>query len=166
MLQRRLKILDKLYLPSGLLDYRTEPLMLVKAEKDRKQANIQGIHCIIKTTTGNRRWGLGEFFGFSEKEFLSFSHLQFSTFWPESCTSISPSITSHQALPSVQLILQLTLSLYFHLPYLRSLLKHSEHITSTTSTHNVHCLAYTQAKDYSLVLWYCCHVDLLVFESS
>lgn len=42
----------------------------MKTEKDRKQANIQGIHCIIETTTGNRRWGLGEFFVFLEKEFI------------------------------------------------------------------------------------------------
>lgn len=102
--------------------------MLMKPEKDRKQANIQGIHCIIKTTTGNRRWGLGEFLfvvDFPEKEFLSFffGHFQSCTFWPVSCTSIYHLSASPKVSPSAQLILFLTYSFsVFHLPYLRSLL--------------------------------------------
>lgn len=53
--------LDKSKFPSGLLDYREEPLLLTNVKK-KKQANIQGIHCIIKTTRGSRRRGLSEFF--------------------------------------------------------------------------------------------------------
>lgn len=102
--------------------------MLMKPEKDRKQANIQGIHCIIKTTTGNRRWGLGEFLfvvDFPEKEFLFFLSVIFSLVLsglylvPVSIIlSASPKVS-----PSAQVILFLTYSFsVFHLPYLRSLL--------------------------------------------
>lgn len=123
-------------------------------KKDRKQANIQGIHCIIKTTTGNRRWGLGEFLLFPEKG-ISFSlissPLLSGLYLVPLHMAISPSVT----------ICTTYAFCVFPPPVPQITPKHSEHITSITSTHNVHCLAYTQAKDYSLVLWYCCHVDLL-----
>lgn len=55
--------------------------MLKKTKNDRKQANIQGIHCKIKTTTGNRRWGLSDFFS---RQGISFP-LIFSPFYFLAC---------------------------------------------------------------------------------
>ena len=155
------KYSDKPYSPSGLLDYRTEPLMLMKTGKDRKQANIQGIHCIIKTATGNRRWGLSEFFLFFFQKLFSFAHFQSFTFWPVSRTSIS--FQSSYTPPTITICTTHTLNLLFPCISTSHTSDHSVNIqntcTSTTSTHDVHCLAYTQAKDDSLVLWYSFLVD-------
>ena len=89
---------------------------------------------------------------FQERNFF-FIHFQSFTFWSISCTSSSGHLSECHHLYN--------LFCAFPSPVPQITPKHSEHIASTTSTHHVHCLAYTQAKDYSLVLWYCCHVDLL-----
>lgn len=132
-------------------------MKLNKKKKDRKQANIQGIHCIIKTTTGNRRWGLGEFlflffFWFiclfvfrdkKEKKILSFFPVTFSrvlSFWPVSRTDISPSIDSTRPrLPRCRHLHNF--NMFFHLPYLRSLLNIQNTSPQQPQHINVHCLA-------------------------
>lgn len=69
-------------------------------------------------------------------------------------------VTLHLAI-SLSVTICTTYFVHFHLPYLRSLLN----IQNTLPQQPQHIMyiafAYTQAKDYSLVLWYCCHVDLL-----
>lgn len=136
------KYSDKPYLASGLLDCRAEPLTLMK-QRIEKQANIQGIHCIIKTTTGNRRF-LGSWWIFVVSTKGISSPLLSGLYLVPLHLAISPSVT----------ICATYSFCVFPPPVPQITPKHSEDITSATSTHNVHCLACTQAKDYSLVLWY------------
>lgn len=80
--------------------------------KDRKQANIQGIHCIIKTTTGIRRWGLWICVVLFARQ--NNTHFQSVTSWPVS----SPTTFSLCVFPT---------------PVPQMTHKHSEHVTLTTS---------------------------------
>lgn len=153
-------------------------MKLNKKKKDRKQANIQGIHCINKDHHRESKMGSWWIFFFfflficlfvfrdkKKKKRLSFFPVTFSrvlSFWPVSRTDISPSIDSTRPrLPRCRHLHNF--NMFFHLPYLRSLLNIQNTSPQQPQHINVHCLAYTQAKDYGLVLWYCCHCWIFGF---
>lgn len=135
---------NKPYLPSGLLDGRTEPLMLMK-RRIEIQANIQGIHCIIKATTGIKDRVLWWNLLFPGKNFFFFS-------------LISTSLLSGLYLvphPSVTLCGSSSL---LHISS-SCTSDHSEtfrtHRLDNLNTWCTFALHNTQAKDCSLVLWHC-----------
>lgn len=115
-------------------------------EEDSKQANIQGIHCIIRPPQGIEDGVLVNFsFDFRKKEVsFFFLSLPVSYFLACICT-LSIYLYWTFPPPSCITINLFTLNMIHPIPQITP--KHSEHITSATSTH-VHCLAYTQAKDF------------------